>query len=292
MPHWPGAGFAQAAGFRTNWLVGSMQWQFRFWLKRGCPGTRFSRVFWPYQPAWLLEEMGTRDGNSGLEEKQPAEDPSGGRIPQEPVGDLPGLLNFIAEARVKDERDVVGGDALLVRAVEDVVDARNRRRVCGQRACRIGFRLGPGECRGNREPVRVALGHFDLQRVVPTVAERRAIDGYRAIDLRVRAQRLKHGRGCGECRIRKRYSRGFSERAAQGGGERRLARGGGGVDSIPGEGCRVRCVQAAEKSAVVLPCAAVADVVGFHDEIPRITCRCRPMLHARIRAGRPALRSV
>jgi hypothetical protein len=67
-----------------------MQWQFRLWLNSGCPGTRFSSVLWPYQPAWLLEDVGTAIGLR-LEQKQAAEDPSGGRVPQELIRDMPDL---------------------------------------------------------------------------------------------------------------------------------------------------------------------------------------------------------
>src|SRR5262249_21761782 len=41
LPNCPGVGFCQAAGFSTKVVLGSKQWQFRSFVKRGTPGTRF-----------------------------------------------------------------------------------------------------------------------------------------------------------------------------------------------------------------------------------------------------------
>src|SRR6266478_5703382 len=71
--------------------------------------------------------------------------------------------NLIGETNVEHEGLVEARDRLIHATVEYVV----------YRTTRVRFRLRPREGRVQRHPFGVALGHFRLQRLVPTIAQRR-----------------------------------------------------------------------------------------------------------------------
>ena len=63
MPNCPTGGFTQAAGFSTNVVLGSKQWQLRFCVKSGTPGTRSISVFWYRYVERLVVAPGAKIGN-------------------------------------------------------------------------------------------------------------------------------------------------------------------------------------------------------------------------------------
>ena len=206
------------------------------------------------QAAQAIVRAGNGNGRAARVSKHAAESPTARHCTDQLARRK--LRQFVAVRRHEHQGLRSARDVLLIRPVEYVVDTRQR----------ILLPL-PGERRGQRQAVRVALGDLSLQRVIPGVPQRR-IRWAEIAELRKRAQRLferlTYRKGCVGQLEAARHNTGAGDGAAQ----QSTVRGTVDVQTVFDQHRR-RDVVIRGQSAVVQPCAAATDISGFDNQVWR-----------------------